>query len=570
MSTTLSKSYYHATSSVSLSAVTTRDLLDSVAKKTPEKEAYIFPVEKVRLTFEELQRQVCTLGTGLLSIGLKRGDTLGIISSCAPEYIMVQLAAAYIGVVLARFHVGLPNSLLKSALLKSECVALVVGANNDDVYNQLELILPDLKTSHAETLQTDEKSKLQRIITNVEASQGRWKSIYDIMNLCKKDSENGKQRLEETSKMVEFGDPYTIFYTSGSTGPLKGTLHSHMAIQNIYMMCADRYEWTNDDILLSACSSLSHATSEMSHIAPLILGMTSVILSPGAKIHDNVSVIQNEHCTVLFSTYPGLYNLLHHGKINEYDCSSLRYVMTSASTIPTDVIQKVSSIFQAKVLHTYGSSEALFVSGRDITADEKEIIDKVGRPFGHTEVKIVNEYGKIVPINTQGELLIRSNFLFRYYIHDEDKTKQVMSVDGWYTSGDLAKIDRNGYIKIAGRSQDVIMKGGKTMYYASLVESLLSHPNVKAAYIVPVPDEELQEDFCACVSLIGDTSISSDDLKDFYKANIGIPAYIPKYVMVFDDFPEMLTGKMDQKMLTLEVFTRLGLNKEWLVHGRKA
>ncbi|XP_002731139.1 medium-chain acyl-CoA ligase ACSF2, mitochondrial-like [Saccoglossus kowalevskii] len=545
-------------------------MLNTVVKKTPDKVAFIFPVEKIHLTFAELQNQVTALGTGLLCFGLKRGDTLGIFSSSAPEYILVQFAAALIGVVLARFHIGLPNNMLKNAIIKSECVALVVGAKNDEVYKQLEEIVPDLKASDFKILQNNGKSKLQSIITNVAASQDKWKSIDDIMDIGRTNPEKGKRLLEETSKMLEFGDLYTIFYTSGSTGPLKGTLHTNVTNQNMYMVFADRYGWTNNDILLSACHSLSHIASEMSHIAPLILGMTSVILSPGTNIEDNVAVIQDERCTALFSTYPGLYKMLHYGNIDQYDCSSLRYILTGASTIPPDFIRKVSTIFQAKVLNAYGSSEAGLVSGRDIIASENEVIDKVGRPIGHTEVKIVNQNGGIVPINTLGELLVRSNFLFRSYINDEVKTRQVKSVDGWYKSGDTAKINCNGYITIVGRRQDIIIKGGQTMYYSSLVESLLSHPNVIAAYIVPVPDEELQEDFCACVSLIGNISLSADELKTYYSSNIGMSDYIPKYVIIFNDFPKTLVGKIDQKTLCLEAFRKLGLDEDWLMHGRQA
>ncbi|XP_002739634.1 medium-chain acyl-CoA ligase ACSF2, mitochondrial-like, partial [Saccoglossus kowalevskii] len=566
----INKSYYHSTSNVPLAAVTVKDMLDSVVEKIPDKEAYVFPVEKIRLTFAELQRQVNALATGFINMGLKRGDTLGILSSRATEYVLVQLAAAQIGVILARFHIGLPHSMLENVILKSECVALVVGDNHDDVYNQLMKIIPDLKTTDSGLLPMTGKSKLQFIITKVAASGGRWKSIDDIMNKSNMDPEKDKKLLEETSKMVEFGDLYTIFYTSGSTGPLKGTLHSNEALQNIYMMCGDRYGWTKDDILLSACPSLSHVAADVAHTTPLVLGLTSVILSPGANIQDNVSVIHDERCSLLFATYPGLYNMLYSGNVEQYNCNSVRHILTGASIIPADFIQKISTIFQAKVLNTYASSEALAVSGIDPTDDGKGSFDNVGRPFSHTEVKIVDTNGKIVPINTLGDLFIRSNYVFRSYIHDEDKTKKVKSVNGWYKSGDIAKINSNGYITVVGRNQDIIMKGAQTMYYASLVESILSHPNVKAAYIVPVPDKELQEDFCACVSLNGNTVLSGDELRDFYVANIAMKDYIPKYVMVFNDFPKNATGKIDQIALSQEVFISLGLDTDWLVHGRKA
>ncbi|XP_002732860.1 medium-chain acyl-CoA ligase ACSF2, mitochondrial-like [Saccoglossus kowalevskii] len=564
----LNKSYYHSTSSVPLAHVTTKDMLDYVVQRTPDKEAYVFPLEKVRLTFAELKRQVDALGTKFICIGLRRGDILGILSSCAPDYILVQHAAAQIGVILARLNIGMPNSTLQTAILKSECVALLVGADDDNVHKQIMQIIPDLKTTASEILQVRDKSKLRLLFTNLAGSQDRWNS-KDNTNIGKIDPSNSKQLLEETSKCVEFGDLYTILYTSGSTGPIKGTLHSQASHQNLYMMCADRYGWTNDDVLLATCTSLSHGSSEMFLIAPLILGMTSVILSPGANIEDNVALIQHERCTALFATYPSLNNLLHHGNTNQYDCSSLRYIVTSAAAIPQDFIKKINKLFHAKVLNTYGSSEALFISGRDLIASENEVIDKVGRPFGHTEVKIVNENGGIVPINTLGELLVRSNFLFYSYINDEDKTRQVKSVDGWYRSGDIAKINNNGYITIVGRRQDIIMKGGQTMYYSSLVESLLSHPNVKAAYIVPVPDEELQEDFCACVSLIGDIPLSGHELKKFYSSNISMDIHVPKHVMVFDHFPKTSTGKIDPKSLSLEVFEKLSLDKDWLVHGRQ-
>ncbi|XP_006820428.1 agrin-like, partial [Saccoglossus kowalevskii] len=107
----INKSYYHSTSNVPLAAVTVKDILDSVVEKIPDKEAYVFPVEKIRLTFAELQMQVNALATGFINMGLKRGDTLGILSSRAPEYVLVQLAAAQIGVILARFHIGLTHRM---------------------------------------------------------------------------------------------------------------------------------------------------------------------------------------------------------------------------------------------------------------------------------------------------------------------------------------------------------------------------------------------------------------------------------------------------------------------------
>nr|XP_002736537.1 PREDICTED: acyl-CoA synthetase family member 2, mitochondrial-like [Saccoglossus kowalevskii] len=566
MNIAMNKSYYHSTSSVPLVAATTGDMLDLFARKTPHKEAYIFPVEKIRLTFADLHRQVNALATGFLCVGLKRGDTLGILSSCAPEYILVQMAAATIGVILARFHIALPNDKLKNSMLKSECVALVIGTTDGDVYKRLEQIIPDLKKSGSGILQTKEL-KLQQIITNVSAAQGRWKSIDQIMKLGDVDPEGGQKLLEETRKMVEFGDLYTVFYTSGTTGPSKGTLHTYLANHNVYIMSADRFGWTTDDILLSANPSLSHCNSEIAHIVPVILGMTSVIISPGANVRDTMTAIQDERCTVLFSGYRSLYNLLHHDNIDQYDYSSLHSILTGGTTLAPDFIKNISTLFQARVLIIYGSSETLCTSGRYVTLKEKEVIDTVGRPLGHTEVKIVNENGRMVPFNTLGELLIRSNFIFRSYIQDEEKTKKAKSIDGWYKPGDIAKINSNGYITIVGKTEDVIVKGGNTMYYAILLDYILSHPNVKAACIVPVPDDEFQEDFCACVCLIEEaTSSSCDELKDFYIRNNDTYNCIPKHVMIFDDFPELPSGKIDQKSMSRDVFARLNLNEDWLEH----
>ena len=236
--------------------------------------------------------------------------------------------------------------------------------------------------------------------------------------------------------------------------------------------------------------------------------------------------------------------------MRSYDLSSLRTGMMAGAPCPVEVMKKViERMHMRQVTIGYGMTETSpisFQSSMDDPIDRR--VSTVGRVRPHTEVKIVDEEGRIVPRGVTGELLTRGYSVMRGYWGDDERTREAIDAAGWMHSGDLATIDAQGYCHIVGRSKDMVIRGGENIYPREVEEFLYRHPKILDVQCVGVPDAKYGEELCACVILRPGMQASEEEIREFCRGQIA-HYKVPRYVMFVDAFPMTVTGKVQKFVL---------------------
>lgn len=281
-------------------------------------------------------------------------------------------------------------------------------------------------------------------------------------------------------------------------------------------------------------------------MAAALHGSTMALPAPGFKAEASLSCIQNEKCTHVYGTPTMYIDMLHHLKSGQYDVSSLRRAVMAGSPCPPEVIKRVMTELNAhRFFILYGATETSPVITATNPDDQlDEWIHSVGKPFAHTEVKIVDKEGNIVPTGQRGELCTRGYLVFMGYFDDEENTRKVVH-NGWYHTGDEALMTEDGRVSIMGRIKDMIIRGGENVYPQEIEDFLYNHPAVEEVQVVGVPDKRLGEEACAWIMLKPGSNTTEEDIKNFCKGKLS-HFKIPRYILFVDTFPKTLSGKVQK------------------------
>ncbi|KAM7308225.1 medium-chain acyl-CoA ligase ACSF2, mitochondrial [Ixodes scapularis] len=233
----------------------------------------------------------------------------------------------------------------------------------------------------------------------------------------------------------------------------------------------------------------------------------------------------------------------------KYDVSSVRKGIMGGDSCPLEVVNNAMTTLNMQQFQTlYGTTEmGPAITCTDRAESTEQWIETVGKPLDHTEVKIVDSQGRIVPFNQSGELCARGYGVFKGYLKQEDKTREVVR-DNWYHTGDEATMSEDGRITIRGRIKDLIIRGGENIYPPEIESLLYTHSDVLEVQVVGVPDSRLGEEICAWIILKPGKSLSEEDVKGFCKGKISY-FKIPRYVLFAESFPKTVSGKIQKHKL---------------------
>ncbi|MBS0641848.1 MAG: AMP-binding protein, partial [Proteobacteria bacterium] len=242
--------------------------------------------------------------------------------------------------------------------------------------------------------------------------------------------------------------------------------------------------------------------------------------------------------------------MLNHPDFGRYDLSTLRGGLCGGSPVPGEIMRRMmSDMNMREVVNGYGMTE---LSCRSVSTAIDDPFDQrvqtIGRVIPHTEVKIIDPEGRIVPIGTQGELCFRGFSMMRGYWNDEAKTRETIDAARWLHSGDLGVMDADGYIAITGRSKDMVIRGGENIYPAEVEDFLFGHPAVAEVHVFGVPDDRYGEEVCAWIRLKPGTAATEEDIRGFCRGRI-THFKIPRYVRFVDSFPLTASGKIQKFVL---------------------
>ncbi len=552
-------SYVSGVSDVPLLGHTIGHALDRAAAAWGDRTALISRAQGVRWTWRELRDRADAFAAGLLALGLRRGDRIGIWSLNRAEWALTQFAAARAGLVLVTINPAYRLSELEFVLNKVGCAALVTatGFKNSDYIGMVKTLAPELATSVPGKLSAARLPHL-RIVIQMGGPPVAGAIAFD--EVAARGVEAELSILRELAHDLQFDDPINIQFTSGTTGSPKGVTLTHHNILNNGYFVGRAMRLTEVDRICIPVPLYHCFGMVMGNLAAVTHGCAMVYPGEGFDPLATLETVQAEKCTALYGVPTMFIAELDHPDFARFDLGTLRTGIMAGAPCPIEVMRKViDRMNMREVTIAYGMTETSPVSFQSAVNDPLERrVSTVGRIQPHLEVKIVDAEGRIVPRGQSGELCTRGYSVMLGYWGDKEKSADVVDAAGWMHTGDLATLDAEGYCNIVGRIKDMVIRGGENLYPREIEEFLFSHPKIQDVQVFGVADQKYGEELCAWIRLREGETMSEDDVRDFCRGQIAHQK-IPRYVEFVDEFPMTATGKVQKFIMRQRVEERRGL-----------
>ncbi len=359
----------------------------------------------------------------------------------------------------------------------------------------------------------------------------------------------GQGEMEEWARPVDPRSAALILYTSGSTGRPKGAVLSHAALD------AALESWAGPVMMLSPADCVL-ATLPLSHsfgingalLAPLLAGARVAIVEPFSP-PAVLAAIARHRVTVLPAVATMFRRLLESPGLAEADLTTLRHAVSGAAPCPWDLAEEWQRRTGVRILRGYGMTE-LFRPISFLADDPREVPESIGRPVPGVEVRVVDEAGRALGAGQTGEMWIRTPAAMDGYLENADETRAVLA-DGWFHTGDLATISADGFVTIAGRKKELILRGGYSVVPGEVEAALLTHPAVAEAAVVGVPHADLGEEVAAFVTLRAGAAAEPEALIAHCRERLTGYKY-PRRVTVVATLPKSATGKVLKGQLSAQ------------------
>lgn len=541
-------------------ATTLADLLLIAADQAPDSEALVFP--ETRLTYAELAQRVMVRAKQLWAAGVRPHDHVGIMLPTSPDYVETLFATAFCGAVSvmlnARYKPAEIGYVAENADLKV-IVSSSAVAEHSDFIGRLTGAFDLGQQADPKSLSLANAPCLRSILL-IEPE-----SVPGFVSLTSFDTE-AAATPDTTIHAARIGnrlrDPAMILYTSGTSANPKGCLISHEAVTREARMIALRWGYVATDRVWSPLP--------LYHVAAMS-GMLAIMARAGAYIgmphfdpSASLRMIERERATSLFVPFVTfLQAMMLAPEFATVDLSTVRHVNSCFAAQPA----KIGQAWHDKAPHiqhvgTFGMTEAfgIVTTGGDDLSPELGFT-RLGYPLPGVEVKIVDPDTKVeMATDEQGEVLVRGFNLFDGYYKDAEKTAAVLDDKGWYHSGDIGSVDGQGQMMFHGRFKDMLKVGGENVAAAEVEAVLATHPAVKLAQVVGIPDERLVEVPAAFIEANGGAPTSSEEIMAFVRERMA-SFKVPRHVRFVDEWP-MSASKIQKFRLRQALMLELGIETE--------
>jgi fatty-acyl-CoA synthase len=521
-------------------------LFDQTVERRPDNMALVVRHQNLRWTYRELQRQVDALAAGLLAAGLAPGDRLGIWSPNNAEWIVTQFATAKAGVVLVNINPAYRVPEIRYALRQTGCKALITAAafKTSDYIAMLRELAPEIEGCAAGDLQAAQVPEL-RVVVRLDRDRGP--GMLNYADLADLGGPAERRRLAALAGELQFDDPINIQFTSGTTGaPKAATLTHHNIVNNAYFVGETMALGERDRLCIPV--PMYHCFGMvLGALACVAHGATMVLTSEGFDPLAVLESVQAERCTALHGVPTMFIAELDHPDFHSFDLAALRTGVIAGAPCPVELMKRlIAEMHLEEITIAYGMTETGPVSFQTSVHDPVERrVTTVGRVLPHTEVKIVDEKGRVVAPNTPGELLTRGYCVMPGYWEDPERTAKAIDRAGWIRSGDIATLDEEGYCNIVGRLKDMVIRGGENIFPREIEEFLYTHPAIEEVQVFGVPDRKYGEEVCAWIKLHEGKRLSAEEIRAFCEGHIA-HFKIPRYIKLVDAFPMTVTGKIQK------------------------
>jgi fatty-acyl-CoA synthase len=516
--------------------LTIGDLLQRTADRFPDRLAVASRHQEKRLTWAELSAAADRVARGLWSLGIRRGDRVGLWSTNCIEWVMMHMGCARAGAALVNVNPAYRSHELQFTLTRSRMKALFLW--HKDRHADYEEILG--RARHGLDLALEH---------TIFFDAPEWPALLDADG--------------QLPEHVAIDDVANIQYTSGTTGLPKGVMLTHHNVVNNGQFLAQGFHYTEQDKIV--------VPVPLFHCYGCVIGTMSAVNSGAAIILPNwtfdaratLKAIHEERVTSVYGV-PAMY-VAEFGlpDFASHDTTSLRTGMMSGAPCPVELMKRVlEEMHIRELVIAYGQTETSPVVTMSDAGDSLEIrVNTVGRAMPQTDIKIASlESHETLPIGQQGEVCVRGYALMKGYDGDPEGTAQVIQPDGWLRTGDLGVMREDGCIHITGRSRDVIIRGGENIYPREVEEFLYTCSKVGEVQVIGIPNARLGEIVVAWIrlrpGLKPDVDATEQEIRDFCQGQI---AYykIPEHVRFVEEFPATLSGKIQKyKIREFEIEAR--------------
>jgi fatty-acyl-CoA synthase len=538
------------------------ELLEKYALEAPDREFMVYPDRNLRFTYSQFNARVDQLAKGLLYIGVRPQDKVGIWANNVPDWLTFMFATAKIGAVLVTINTSYKTSeleyLLKNADIHTLC--LIDGYRDSDYVNMMFDLVPELKDSPRGNLKSEKFPELKNVIF---IGPQKHRGMYNTAELILLGSHIDDFELEQITETINCHDVVNMQYTSGTTGFPKGVMLTHHNILNNGYAAGECMKFTSKERLL-VCVPLFHCFGCVLALCAVIThGATMVMVEDFDPLMVLASV-EKEKCTALYGVPTMFIAELNHPMFSMFDLSSLRTGIMAGSLCPIETMNQVMQKMNMKdIIIVYGLTETSPGMTATRTHNSPEVrATTVGFEFPNVEVKIVNpETGEDCPIGEQGEICCRGYNLMKGYYKNPEATAKAIDAEGWMHSGDLAVKTPDGFYRITGRIKDMIIRGGENIYPREIENFIYNMPEVEAIEVVGVPSKKYGEQVGAFVKLKAGKNLSEEEVQEFCRGKIA-RYKIPQYIFFVKEFPMTASGKIQKyklRELSLELLSKKGV-----------
>ncbi|XP_031351698.1 medium-chain acyl-CoA ligase ACSF2, mitochondrial-like isoform X2 [Photinus pyralis] len=540
-------SYIHNPGSSPLKYMTIGSLVEEAAKTYDQVTALVSGFDRRRLTYAEVLRQSDKLAAGLLSLGLKKGDRIGLWAPNIAEWAIAFFASARAGFITVALNPTYQADELRYCLNKCGVKALICMDEYKSLnfYDILCRLLPELKTCDAKSFSSDIVPTLKTVISISHTMLSGAYNYYQVVEMA---NLADVTKIGEDQRSISPDDICNIQYSSGTTGKPKGICLNHLQMVNNGYYIGKTLELNTENHRLCVQVPLFHVFGMVVCIMPSFhFGGTLVLPSPMYSPTSNLMAIEQERCNVIFGT-PTMY----HDLINlQSECNrtiNLSKALIGAAAWSPKLLYNMKEVLKIKHIAAYGATETtaiVFLSMMDCDKLETKTVGKIGECI---EAKVVDTNGQTLPFGAPGELCIRGYVTMADYWGEPDKTKEVMDSQRWLKTGDRFILHEDGSGEVVGRLKDVVIRGGENIFPREVEDFISNHPHINEVHVIGVDNERLGEELCACVQLRRGSDLDLDELTEFCKGRIA-NYKIPSQLRIVESFPKTASGKIQKYVL---------------------
>ena len=536
-------SYTNGASNIPLLGETIDENLRKTVAKFPNNDALISVHQHYRATYTEFYEQVTAVAKGLIALGVKSGDRVGIWSPNCYEWTLLQYATAKIGAIMVNIN---------PAYRTSELIYVINQSGLSYIFSAIQF-----KTSHYKKMIDD-----AREFTDTLRKEVYWGESWEyFLAQSKKVSD---EKLQAYEAKVQFDDPVNIQYTSGTTGNPKGvTLTHHNILNNAYFIGV-RMNYTDKDRVCIPVPFYHCFGMVIGNLCCTAHGATMVIPNDSFDATKTLEAVERERCTSLYGVPTMFISELYTLDRHPYDLSSLRTGVMAGALCPPEIMKRVKEQMNMhEITICYGMTETSPVSTQTrIGVPFEKQIHSVGTIQDHLEIKIINPETKAIVLRGEsGELCTRGYSVMLKYWNSPQATAQVIDEQRWMHSGDLAMMDEDGYIHISGRIKDLIIRGGENISPKEIEDFLYTYEGVMDAQVIGVPSKKFGEEVMAWIKPNEGVTLTEEELRNFCKDRIA-HYKVPRYWKFVNEFPMTISGKIRKVEMREIAAEELGLQLE--------